>query len=47
MSEEVWKCEACYEFHDNEFSKTCAVCDAERESGDLMLNQSRVEETQK
>jgi len=37
MNEEQWECEVCQDLHDNEFSLTCTVCDQERESGDLKL----------
>lgn len=33
----VYECEACGASHRNEFSRTCAACDRERESGDLNL----------
>lgn len=33
---ERWECEVCHDLHDNEFSLTCAACDQERESGDLI-----------
>jgi hypothetical protein len=33
-----YTCEACGKAHRNEFSRTCADCDSERESGELELN---------
>ena len=33
----IYKCEACFKFHSNEFSLTCESCDVKRESEDTLV----------